>query len=292
MNYIKGTVASVKKIKSFAGRTPFYFVATPIGNLEEFSPRAERILREADFICVEDTRVSLKLLNAFKIQKELISVHKFSEQAKVDEIIAKLNSGLNGAFLSDAGYPLVSDPGARLLDSLLANNIPLSVINGPSAFLPALVLSNLPVVPFTFLGFLPSKEGELKKTLEKLKHRPETLVIYEAPHRANRTIKTLFSVLGERSLVIARELTKINEEYIYTTLRKFSEEPVSLRGEVVLVVAGSAKEQEHDLQKHFDHVELLIKENYKSSEAIKIVSLLFNLNKNELYEYYLKHKNN
>lgn len=280
----------MKRNKSFASETPFYFVATPIGNLDEFSLRAQLVLLEADFICVEDTRISMKLLNAFNIRKKLITVHKFSEQAKVDEIIEKLKSGLKGAFLSDAGYPLISDPGARLLDSLLAHDIPVSVINGPSAFLPALVLSNLPVLPFTFLGFLPSKEGELKRTLEKIKYRPETLVIYEAPHRVSRTIKTLFEVFGERSLVIARELTKINEEYIYTTLSEFSKESIALRGEIVLVVQGLIPAKEHDLQKYNDHVKLLIEENYKSSEAIKIVSLLFNINKNELYEYHLKHK--
>ncbi|HZJ89759.1 MAG TPA: 16S rRNA (cytidine(1402)-2'-O)-methyltransferase [Bacilli bacterium] len=280
----------MKRNKSFASETPFYFVATPIGNLDEFSLRAQLVLLEADFICVEDTRISMKLLNAFNIRKKLITVHKFSEQAKVDEIIDKLKSGLKGAFLSDAGYPLISDPGARLLDSLLAHDIPVSVINGPSAFLPALVLSNLPVLPFTFLGFLPSKEGELKRTLEKIKYRPETLVIYEAPHRVSRTIKTLFEVFGERSLVIARELTKINEEYIYTTLSEFSKESIALRGEIVLVVQGLIPAKEHDLQKYNDHVKLLIEENYKSSEAIKIVSLLFNINKNELYEYHLKHK--
>lgn len=278
----------MKRIKSFAGTIPFYFVASPIGNLSEFSPRAIELLKSVDFICVEDTRVSLKLLSHFGISKRLIPVHKFSEQQKINEILTALEKGEKGAFLSDAGYPLLSDPGDILLRNLLAINYPLSVINGPSAFLPALVLSNLPVTPFSFLGFLPSKDGERKKVLETYASHSGTLVFYEAPHRVNKTITSLYEVFGNRKLVIARELTKIHEEYIYTTLQTYTANPLTLKGEIVLVVQGKEENKEKDLDVYLTYIERLVNENYKSSEAIKIVALLFNINKNDLYNYYLE----
>lgn len=281
----------MKRIKSFEGTNPFYFVASPIGNLSEFSPRAIELLKSVDFICVEDTRVSLKLLSHFGISKRLIPVHKFSEQQKINEILTALEKGEKGAFLSDAGYPLLSDPGDILLRNLLANNYPLSVINGPSAFLPALVLSNLPVTPFSFLGFLPSKDGERKKVLETYASHSGTLVFYEAPHRVNKIITSLYEVFGNRKLVIARELTKIHEEYIYTTLQTYTANPLTLKGEIVLVVQGKEENKEKDLDVYLTYIERLVNENYKSSEAIKIVALLFNINKNDLYNYYLEKKN-
>ncbi len=280
----------VKRNKSFQTGTPFYFVATPIGNLSEFPRRALEVLEVCDFICVEDTRVSGKLLQHFAIAKPLIAVHKFSEQAKVDEIIDKLQKGEKGAFLSDAGYPLLSDPGDILLRHLLLNNINVSVVNGPSALLPALILSNLPITPFTFIGFLPVKEGEQKKAIAKLQTLSSTLVFYEAPHRVNKTIAALYATLGERKLVIARELSKIHEEYIYTTLQEYTENPLQLKGEIVLIISGSTSAKKHDYSEYLTHVHTLIAANYRANEAIKIVSTLFNISKNELYELYLTSK--
>ncbi len=280
----------MKRNKSFSGPTPFYFVATPIGNLQEITPRALDVLRETDFICVEDTRISLKLLQHFGITKPLIAVHKFSEQSRVDEIVSKLKKGEKGAFLSDAGYPLISDPGDILLSALLNNDINVSVVNGPTAFLPALILSNLNVSPFTFIGFLPAKEGERKNALQQFKNYESTLIFYEAPHRINKTVSTLLEVLGDRDLVIARELTKLHEEYIYTTLAKYTKNPLTLKGEIVLVVSGAKNKDEPLTTSYLEYVAKLIAKKYSANEAIKIVSTLFNIKKNELYDLYLKNK--
>lgn len=278
----------MKRNKSFSGH-PFYFIATPIGNLNEFTPRAISILQEVDFICVEDTRTSGLLLSHFNISKPLISVHKFNEVSKISAIIERLKNGERGAFLSDAGYPLISDPGSPLVNALLKEDIAISVVNGPSALLPALIASGLNTGAFTFIGFLSGNNKEINETLTKYKYYPETLILYEAPHRLTKTIKAIYSVFGERKLVIARELTKLHEEYIYTSLQEFSENPLLyLKGEIVLVIEGYIEEVS-DIETLLLKVTLLINEkNLSVKEATSIVSLLYNYSKNELYNAYLK----
>lgn len=274
----------MKRVKSFTS-TPFYFVATPIGNLSEFSPRALEVLNTVDFICAEDTRTSGLLLSHFKIKKPLLSVHKFNEQSRIDLIISKLQSGEKGAFLSDAGYPLVSDPGSILVNALTENNISVSVVNGPSAFLPALLGSGLDTTRFTFIGFLHGNKKEMSETLALYIDRTETLLFYEAPHRVNKTIELISDVLGERRLVIARELTKLHEEYIYTSLLEYTKNPLELKGEIVLVIEGALKSVTNDLAKCVNDVNTLIKNIALSlKDAVAIVSLLNKVKKNELYE--------
>lgn len=279
----------MKRNKSFS-QTPFYFVATPIGNLSEFTPRAIEVLQSVHFICAEDTRTSGLLLHHFNIKKPLISVHKFNETIKLDVIINKLQNGETGAFLSDAGYPLISDPGSVLVNALLANNIFISVINGPSAFLPALLGSGLPVDTFTFIGFLSGNNKAVNEKLFRYKDRTETLLFYEAPHRLTKTITLLYKVFGERKLTIARELTKMHEEYIYTTLQEYSENPLTdIKGEIVLVVEGNTKTTLKDIDTYILKVDKLIKEqNYSLKEAVKIIALVDDVNRNELYDAYLK----
>ncbi|OQA79280.1 MAG: Ribosomal RNA small subunit methyltransferase I [Tenericutes bacterium ADurb.Bin239] len=279
----------MKRNKSFSG-TPFYLVATPIGNLEEFSPRAIKVLQSVDFICAEDTRTSSVLLNHFGIKKQLVSVHKFNEQNRLDLIINKLKEGETGAFISDAGYPLISDPGHPLVKTLIENNFNVSVVNGPSALLPALIGSGLNAGTFTFIGFLKGNNKEVINTLERYKNYKDTLIIYEAPHRVIKTISTIYSVFADRKLVIARELSKLHEEYIYTTLAKFNDNPLlDLKGEIVLVIEGNTGEKNSDLEELLDKVELLItKENMSVKKATSVVALLYNVSKNVLYNAYLK----
>ncbi|MGI6735436.1 MAG: 16S rRNA (cytidine(1402)-2'-O)-methyltransferase [Bacilli bacterium] len=279
----------MKRNKSFSG-TPFYLVATPIGNLEEFSPRAIKVLQSVDFICAEDTRTSSVLLNHFGIKKQLVSVHKFNEQSRLDLIINKLKEGETGAFISDAGYPLISDPGHPLVKTLIENNFNVSVVNGPSALLPALIGSGLNADTFTFIGFLKGNKKEVVNTLERYKNYKDTLIIYEAPHRVIKTISTIYSVFADRKLVIARELSKLHEEYIYTTLAKFNDNPLlDLKGEIVLVIEGNTEKKNNDLEELLDKVELLItKENMSVKKATSVVALLYNVSKNVLYNAYLK----
>jgi len=275
----------MKLNKSFS-TTPFYLVATPIGNLSEISPRVKETLNAVDFIACEDSRVTRKLLSHLDISKTLISLHQFNEEAKSKEIIERISAGQKGAYVSDAGYPLISDPGSRLVKSLLDANIFISVINGPSALLPALIGSGLPSDHFYFHGFLDLKAKALE--LEYLKAKKETLIFYEAPHRIDKTIRFLYDLLGARDAALVRELTKLHEEYIYGTLEEFlTLDYEKIKGELVLVVKGNEEVIETSDEESLLQVEKLLKEGYKTKEAIKIVALLFNANKNKLYELYL-----
>ena len=281
----------MKRNKSFTG-TPFYLVATPIGNLKEFSPRAIEVLNEVDFICVEDTRTSGLLLSNFNIKKPLISVHKFNEKSKINHIIAKLQNGEKGAFLSDAGYPLISDPGNPLVSALIEADFKVSVINGPSALLPALIGSGLDVSTFSFIGFLHGNNKEILTTLNKYKNRQDTLIFYEAPHRLNKTLETIYSVFADRKVVIARELSKMHEEYIYTTLDEYTQNPIEeIKGEIVIVIEGNTEVIDSNLSSLLDDVNILIKEkNYPAKEAISIIALLNKISKNDLYKAYISDK--
>lgn len=281
----------MKRNKSFDG-TPFYLVATPIGNLKEFSPRAKETLEAVDFICVEDTRTSGLLLSQFGIKKPLLSVHKFNEKSKIELVLSKLQNGEKGAFLSDAGYPLISDPGNPLVSALIESGYKVSVINGPSALLPALIGSGLDTSRFMFIGFLHGNQKEMMETLSTYKDIKETLIFYEAPHRVNKTISTIYDVFAERKLIVARELSKLHEEYIYTTLEEFSSSPITdLKGEIVLVVEGNSRVSENNMEAHLASVLRLMKEkDYSAKEAISIIALLYKVSKNELYQAYLDHQ--
>lgn len=278
----------MKRNKSFT-KIPFYFVATPIGNLSEFSNRAIEILNNVDFIACEDTRVTNVLLSHYKISKPLISLFEHNEKEKALEIINQIKKGLSGAYVSDAGYPLISDPGAILVNELLNNDIHISVVNGPSALLPALIGSGISTSSFYFHGFLPSK---LNLSIEEeclLRERKESLIFYESPHRIQKTMNYLYNILGNRKVTLARELTKINEEYLYGTLEEFlTFDYTSIKGEIVIVVEGNTSS---NIDKKFEdakkQVSLLLKENYSLKEACKIVSLLNNVSKNALYRAFL-----
>ena len=276
----------MKRNKSFTS-TPFYLIATPIGNLSEISPRVIEVLNSVDFIACEDTRVAHKLLSYLKINKPLISLFEHNEKNKTNEILRLLSEGKNGAYLSDAGYPLVSDPGEYLVKTLLNNDYRVSVVNGPSAFLPALVGSGLNTDKFYFYGFLPAKLNLNNEDKNNLKSREETLIFYVSPHNTKETLNYLYEVLGNRNVCLARELTKINEEYIYGTLEEFKTfDYETIKGEMVLIVEGTQNKNDN-FEAARDAVKLLMKNNYSINEATKIVALLYNVSKNKLYQSFI-----
>lgn len=216
-----------------------YIVATPIGNLEDISARALRVLREADLIAAEDTRTSGILLKKYEIQTRMTSFHAFSDSRKVDELLALLKDGRNIALITDAGTPGISDPGFLLVKAAREAGIEVCPIPGPSAFLTALSASGLPINHFLYLGFLPQKKGR-QTLLKKLQEQEETVVFYESPHRLLKTLQQCVEYFPERTMVVARELTKIHEEFrsgkpaeLYDY---FSSKTV--RGEFVLILAG------------------------------------------------------
>lgn len=282
----------MKRSKYYASSSPTLFlVATPIGNKKEFSPRAIETLKEMDFIGCEDTRTSGILFHDFDIHATLVSCHEHNENEASLKLITSLLEGKKVAYVSDAGYPGISDPGHRLVIKAIENDINVVVIGGSSAFLPALIGSGLPTDHFYFHGFLASKESSRIKELEDMVERKETLIFYESPHRIIDTISNMLKVFGNRNACIARELTKIHEEYIRGTLEELSSlDKETLKGEMVVIVEGNLlNEEELSDDEIIAYVESLIKQGLTPKSAIKETAKTFKLSKNYIYD--LVHKN-
>ena len=270
-----------------------YIIATPIGNLEDMTYRAVRILGEVDLIAAEDTRHSLKLLNHYGISKPLTSYFDHNQQFKGERILNALRRGKSVALISDAGTPCISDPGFQLVRDAVAENIPVIPVPGACAAVAALSASGLPTDNFTFAGFPPSRQGKRRTFLSDMSALPGTLVLYEAPHRLVGTLSDILEVLGERQVIVARELTKIFEEFIHGTasevIAAFSQDIV--RGEVVILIApGKITLQESEplelvLRRLMDESTLSIKDIAKQAAVISGVS------RSEAYSEALKLKN-
>jgi 16S rRNA (cytidine1402-2'-O)-methyltransferase len=224
--------------QSTARAACLYLVATPIGNLEDITLRALRILKEVDQIACEDTRHTQKLLSHYNIQKSLVSYHEHNELTRAPELVVAMEQGFQIALVSDAGVPLVSDPGYRLVTLCLRHHIPVIPIPGPSALLAALSASGLPNEEFLFAGFLPARAGERRRALERLRIEDRTIIFYEAPHRIEETIAEAKEILGDRPACLAREVTKLHEEFRRGSLSELSaslaERPA--RGEITLLI--------------------------------------------------------
>ncbi len=222
-----------------------YIVSTPIGNLEDITLRALRILKEADLIAAEDTRRTLLLLKHFNIHAPLTSYFEGNEMEKKDLILSRLIQGERVALVSDAGTPGISDPGYRLIRLAIEYEIPVVPIPGPSAVITALSVSGLPTDAFLFKGFLPNKSKKRRELLKQLEEGRETLVFYESPHRLNETLKDLFEVLGDREMALTRELTKMYEEVLrgrVSEIQKALEEK-RIRGEITLIISGKTRKR-------------------------------------------------
>lgn len=283
----------MKRDLSFKGNEPLlYLIATPIGNMQEVSPRAKAILEECDFVCAEDTRNAGKLLSLLGIKKSLISCHEHNEEEASAKIISLLLEGKKVCYMSDAGYPTISDPGGRLVANCLKNDIKVSVVSGPNAAINALACSGLDSSHFYFHGFLPPKESERNATLQQLANKEETLIFYESPHRIGMTLIALAASLGNRKAVIARELTKAHEEFIRGNLPELALlDPETLIGEMVIVVEGRSKEANAEMPE--EQIALALRDELEwgktPKEAIASVSKNCNLPKNKVYAIYLKH---
>ena len=266
-----------------------YLVATPIGNLEDITLRALRVLKQCDLIACEDTRQIQKLLNHFGIEKPTISYHEHNEASRAAELVEKLAHGARIAVVSDAGMPGVSDPGFRIVSLAIENGIAIVPIPGPAAFVSALVASGLPIESFAFRGFLPPKSGARKRVLERIKESLQTQVFYEAPHRIRETLEDVVGALGSnRRAVIARELTKVHEEF----LRGTAAELVAIlngrgevKGEIVLLI-GPASEAEAPTAATSirDRVaQLMREEKLDEKAALKKVAKERSISKSEVY---------
>jgi len=272
--------------KSYSNNTPtLYLVATPIGNLEDMTFRAVNTLKSVDIIYCEDTRVSGKLLNHFEISKPLKTYHDFNKEVKSTDILKHLSQNENVALISDAGYPLISDPGYYVIREAIDEGYNVVSIPGANALLSGLVVSGIAPHPFTFIGFLDHKEGKRKKQLLELINHKETLVFYESPHRISKMITNMYEVFGERNLVIARELTKKFEEILRGTTKSLKD-IIDLKGEMVIIVEGKLEDEYNPTISILEEVNLLIEEGMSSKEAIKDVAKKRGLPKNEVYQEY------
>ncbi|MCR5185416.1 MAG: 16S rRNA (cytidine(1402)-2'-O)-methyltransferase [Bacilli bacterium] len=274
----------MKRTKSFDNsHFVLYLIATPIGNLSEISERALTTIKEMDIIAAEDTRNTGFLLNRYGFSKELFSLREHNENEASSYLISLIKNGKKVAYVSDAGYPGISDPGYLLVKNALKEDIAVSTISGPSAFINALVASGLETNHFYFHGFLPAKDSEAKEELEFLKDKRETLIFYESPHRIHRMLENLFEILGDRNAVIARELTKLNEEYIRGALSELvAINEQELKGEMVVMVEGNKQEETISDQFLIDKVNNLVNKGLSKKDAIDIVSDHFMVNKNRI----------
>lgn len=269
-----------------------YVVGTPIGNLGDMSPRAIKTLEEVDFIAVEDTRVTIKLLNHFNIKTPMITYQKYIEYERSKEIVEKLLSGQSAAVVTDAGMPCISDPGEELVRQCAQAGVPVEVVPGPSALISALAVSGLSVSRFCFEGFLSVKHNSRVDRLREIAKEKRTMIFYEAPHKLRTTLTDMLEVLGDRNIVLVRELTKIHESVfrgkISEALKGFETEPP--RGEYVLITEG-APEEKNDKDPFEEAVELarkMTKEGKPASVAAREAAKLTGRTKGEIYKELIK----
>ncbi len=282
-----------------------YLVGTPIGNLADLSERARKTLAEVDFIAAEDTRNTAKLLSLFHIRKELISYYEHNKRERGEILCARMKQGESCALVTDAGMPAVSDPGEDLVRLCCEKGIPVTAVPGPTALITALTLSGLATGRFCFEGFLTTARGERKKRLQEIRHERRTMIFYEAPHKLITTLRDLYEVFGDRPVAICRELTKLNEEIIHTTLGQAQTlyTDKSPRGEYVLILSGEAElygedaspptQEENSLQAlpPQEHVRRLQEAGMSRMDAIKQAAKERGMRKSQLYQLLTSDRN-
>ena len=266
-----------------------YIVATPIGNLEDITLRAIRILKQVDLIAAEDTRHTLKLLNHLEISKQLISYHRHNEEIRTDYLIKELKDGKNIALVSDAGTPGICDPGNEVIKKCIEENINIVPIPGPCAMINGLIASGINTDEFTFLGFLPLNKKNRKIKLEEIKNSNKTIIVYEAPHKINKTLNDLKEILNQRKIVIARELTKIHEEYIRGTIDEIIKKSEDIKGEMIIIIEGAKKDDENVLNNLSieEHYKFYEDEGFEKKEIIKKIAKDRGVNKDVIYKKFI-----
>lgn len=268
-----------------------YIVATPIGNLEDITLRALRILKEVDLIAAEDTRHTKKLLTHYGIQKHLTSYHEYNEKTKSSQLIHRLKEGCRVALVSDAGTPLLSDPGFRLVQEAIRAEVQVIPVPGPSALTAVLSASGLATDHFAFDGFLPAKKAARRKYLTGLREEERTLVFYEAPHRVQESLRDILEILGDREIVLGREVTKLHEEFLRGSVSQLisATEPREWRGEITVVVGGGRKDRDRDRDGEIrGEIQRLRAEGMRVKEIAEILGERFSMSKREVYRLALE----
>ncbi|WP_444642558.1 16S rRNA (cytidine(1402)-2'-O)-methyltransferase [Caproiciproducens sp. R1] len=267
-------------------------VGTPIGNLSDFSPRAAETLREADFIAAEDTRVTLKLLNHFGIKKPMVSYFEHNKRERGDVICARIEAGETCALVSDAGMPAISDPGELLVAQCAERGIPVYVVPGPSAVVSALAVSGLPTGRFTFEGFLSVGKKSRREHLEEVTNETRTMIFYEAPHKLSTTLSDMLAAWGDRRIALVRELTKIHEEVIRTTLSEAAARYADggAKGEFVLVIEGAPQKEQASfaLEDGVAFAKKYMEDGLSASDAARQAAAETGFKKGEIYRAILR----
>ena len=275
--------------KSYDNSPTLYLIPTPIGNMEDITLRALNILKEVEVIFCEDTRVTMNLLNYFDIKKKLISSHNFNEANNKDKLLEYLKSGYNVGLVSDRGTPIISDPGYELAKFAIEEGYNVVSLPGATALIPALTSSGISPMPFYYYGFLNSKDSQRRKELEDLKKIKATLIIYEAPHRINKTLIDLGNILGNnRKISISREISKKYEEIYRGTIQELIDQNNEYKGELVIVIEGNTEVNKFENLTIKEHVDFYINDGYSMMDAIKMTTKDRGLKKSEVYDEYHK----
>lgn len=284
------TIKECVKMKQEKEIGILYVVATPIGNLEDITLRAINILKNVDLIAAEDTRHTLKLLNHLEISKPLISYHRHNEEVKSDILINELEKGKNVALVSDAGTPGICDPGEEIIKKCIEKNIQVIPIPGACALINSLICSGISTQEFIFLGFLPLNKKTRKVKLEEIRDSNKTIIIYEAPHKLKTTLNDLKEIIMDRKIVLAREITKIHEEFLRDSIDNLIEKAENIKGEIVIIIEKNNNIIKEDnlaslsLEEHYDFYESL---GLERKEIIKKIAKDRNVNKNDIYMKFL-----
>lgn len=272
--------------KSYSQENNLYLIPTPIGNLDDITVRSLNLLKEVDIVLCEDTRVTGSLLSKYGIKKKLISCHEYNEDKVKYEVVELLKEGKKIGLVTDQGSPIISDPGFNVVNEVIKNNLSVIGLPGATAFVPALISSGIFPSKFLFYGFLNAKDAKQVQELKTLQYFPYTLIFYEAPHRIKNTLNNMYQVFGDRKICLARELSKLYEEYIRGTISEVVEQVDSIKGEIVLIVEGNTQKVDYNDLDILQHVNLYIEDGLTEKDAIKKVAKERNVAKSIIYKEY------
>lgn len=272
--------------KSYNQENNLYLIPTPIGNLDDITVRSLNLLKEVDIVLCEDTRVTGSLLSKYGIKKKLISCHEYNEDKVKYEVVELLKDGKKIGLVTDQGSPIISDPGFNVVNEVIKNNLSVIGLPGATAFVPALISSGIFPSKFLFYGFLNAKDAKQVQELKTLQYFPYTLIFYEAPHRIKNTLNNMYQVFGDRKICLARELSKLYEEYIRGTISEVADQVDSIKGEIVLIVEGNTQKVDYNDLDILEHVNLYIEDGLTEKDAIKKVAKERNVAKSIIYKEY------
>ena len=271
---------------SYDNSPSLYLIPTPVGNMEDITLRAIHTLEMVDFLLCEDTRVTSEQLHKLNIKKKLIHSDDHNEDSLKEMVLSKLQEGNNIGLVTDRGTPIISDPGYKIVEYVTSHGFNVISLPGPTAFVPALTMSGINPAPFLFYGFLNSKDSKRKKELETLKKLPYTIILYEAPHRIQDMLTSLFEVFGNRKIALCREISKKYEEAIRGTITDVLEVVDSIKGEMVVVVEGNLEQEDYSSMTILEHIRLYLEDGMSEKEAIKKVAVERDIPKSVVYKEY------